>query len=195
MRVTTIPLEKIADHEYRVPYARAAEMMNLNGTSAVVNELFADQKVKPWEYVSRFNLRHSDTRPNSSGYFTADEMGTINDRYSAFNGHKIANAKFSQEGYRRDLIDLLKRISNLGNPLTRITNGCRSSLIFKIRSMEEKLLISPSFFDSVVSYVDKFSSSESERLKANLRMLKDIFVVMLNTAGLVAETGEYYGAD
>lgn len=198
MHVQLIPLERIADNDDRRTYANLAELVDLSRRSALVGTICSEIRLPP-NYLNDLLLLFHQRNDINRGHFKAHEMEVVDVVYGTLERYKMANDKYAREGYREDLTHLVRKIDELSIPPSRFKSkfrgGKRASFRHKISGIENGTMISEPFFDSIADYVNRLPEARREKLIAELRMLKDVFLMMFNTAGIVAENDGYFGAD
>ena len=192
--ITPLPLEVIAA-DHGDTYSKATELAQAMGRCPTIGTICSDASIYPADVIRRFHDRLSRETGRHGGYFTDPEAELVSRVYGTLERHRTANAKFTKEGYRDDLVSLMRKMDGHYKPRKKNQGGRRASFLARITDIQNGSLISDQIFSGALDYLALLPEAKAKKLGRELAMLKDKFLIMLNLAGVAAKSYGYFGAD
>ena len=169
--------DTISDSEYKEAYTRAKELMEGQKRSHTIVNICSECNVIPIDYILLFEAK---------GFYNADQMDRISKAYERAKKVKLATRKFTEEGYRKDLLEVLVNANEALATMSTTARGRKTAMLQKINDLANNNLICPMFIGSVGDNINRLPFSY-EGLRRRFSVLSDIYFTMFNMAGIVAE--------
>lgn len=159
-----ILLEDITENSHRDAYRKLVDLEKNMYRSNLINWICILSNFEPDNFIGWYHKRRT---------FSDKQISFIDGVYTKVESHRTANQRYTQEGYRDELIEVMEQIAEDSVIDTKNVHGTRGQLRAKITELRRGQMVYNRYFVTADKCLKVVPEEQKQQLADRLNVLKE----------------------